>query len=86
MTGPVDVLAVIESRRDSWGDLDAEGRSLNQSRLFALRHPHPDYDAAVQAEASRLKSAASSLRSAGRAPVIYRERSRAALARIGGAK
>ena len=86
LSGPVDVLAVVEARRDSWGDLDAEGRSLNQARLFAIRNPHPDYDAAVQSQALRLKSASDSLRCAGRVPVIYRERRKAALANVGGAK
>lgn len=78
MNGPVDVLAVIESRRDRQsGDLDADGWSLEQARLFALRNPHPDYDEAVQQQAARLKSSDDSLRRAGRTPVIYRERRRA---------
>jgi hypothetical protein len=80
----VDVLAVINSRRDGWGDLDAAGRSLNEAYLFSLRHPHSDYQSAVQSQAKNLKSSSDSLRCAGRVPVIRRERRRA-LARIGGA-
>lgn len=74
MKGLVNVQAVIESHRDRWGDLDADGKSLDEARLYALRNPHPDCTAAVQAQASRLKSADESLRKAGRVPVIYRER------------
>ena len=74
MSAHVGVLALIDSHRDSWGDLDAEGWSLEQARLFALRNPHPDYDSAVQSQACNLRSSDESLRNAGRVPVIYRER------------
>lgn len=66
------VLSVVESRRDTGGDLDREGASLYETYLFALRNAHPDYDDAALSHARNLKSAADSLRCAGRVPVICR--------------
>jgi hypothetical protein len=79
----VDVLAVIESHRDQWGDLDKPGLSLEQSRLFALRNP--GNDEAVLRQAFNLRASDESLRKAGRVPVISRYRRRASIHRIGGA-
>ena len=72
VSGPVDVLAVIESHRDRYGDLDKDGWALEQSRQFALRNH--GFDDAVLWQALKLKARDDSLRSAGRVPVVTRWR------------
>ena len=76
-TPMVNVRAVIEAHRDAWGDLDSQGRSLDEARMFSLRHAGA-YDDAVRSQAYNLRAADESLRKAGRVPVIARYR-RAAL-------
>lgn len=88
--GGVDVLAVIESRRDRDGVLDDEGRALESSYRYALQcrgvHCEAEIWEAVRYQARNLKAAADSLRNAGRVPLTLLGRApRRYLARATGA-
>lgn len=66
------IQSVIDSCYDRNGEISTEGQSLRGSYLYALRAKHADPDEAVLWRARSIKSAAESLRCAGRVPVIRR--------------
>lgn len=78
-TDQMEVLAAINVCVDHTGTINDAGISLLSAYYFALRNS--GCDDAVLSMARRIKSEATSLRSAGRVPVIYGERRRTAAAR-----